>query len=62
MQAPQLFRDRPRPIQIIFGGVVPFVFGAILGVVLGISAGAYWGLTAIAAVGGFLAGFEHQDG
>ena len=62
MQAPPLFRDRPRPIQIIFGGVVPFVFGAIVGVVLGISAGAYWGLTAIAAVGGFLAGFEHQDG
>jgi len=62
MQAPPLFRDRPRPIQIIFGGVVPFLFGAILGVVLGISAGAYWGLTAIAAIGGFLAGFEHQDG
>jgi len=62
MQAPPLFRHRPRALQIIFGGVVPFLFGAILGVVVGVSSGAYWGLTAVAAVGGFLAGFEHQDG
>ena len=43
MQTPPLFRDRPRPVQIILGGVVPLVFGAVVGVVLGVSAGGYWG-------------------
>jgi hypothetical protein len=62
MHAPPLFRDRPRPIQIVLGGVVPFAFGAVVGVVLGISAGAYWGLSALAALGAIVAGFEHQDG
>jgi hypothetical protein len=62
MQAPTLFRDRPRPVQIVLGGVVPFAFGAVVGVVLGISSGGYWGLAALAGLGGFLAGFEHQDG
>jgi hypothetical protein len=62
MQAPPLFRDRPRPLQIILGGIVPFAFGAVVGVVLGISSGAYWGLAALAGLGGVLAGFEHQDG
>lgn len=62
MHAPPLFRDRPRPIQIVLGGLVPFAFGAILGVVLGISAGAYWGLSVLAGLGAIVAGFEHQDG
>ena len=62
MQAPPLFRDRPRPLQIILGGVVPFAFGAVVGVVLGVSSGAYWGLAALAGLGGVLAGFEHEDG
>jgi hypothetical protein len=62
MHAPPLFRDRPRPIQIVLGGVVPFVFGAIVGVVLGISTGAYWGLSVLAGLGAIVAGFEHQDG
>jgi hypothetical protein len=62
MQAPPLFRDRPRPIQIALGGVVPFVFGAIVGVMIGVSATAYWGLAVLAGLGAILAGFEHQDG
>jgi hypothetical protein len=62
MQAPPLFRDRPRPIQIALGGVVPFVFGAIVGVMIGVSAAAYWGLAVLAGLGAILAGFEHQDG
>jgi hypothetical protein len=62
MQAPQLFRDRPRPIQIVLGGVVPFAFGAVVGVVIGVSAGGYWGLAALAGLGAIMAGFEHQDG
>src|ERR1017187_10176646 len=62
MQAPPLFRDRPRPLQIFLGGVVPFAFGAVVGIVLGVSAGAYWGLAGRAGLGAVLAGFEHQDG
>jgi hypothetical protein len=62
MQPPPLFRDRPRPLQIVLGGLVPLAFGSVVGVVLGISAGAYWGLAGVAAVGGVLAGFEHRDG
>jgi hypothetical protein len=59
---PPLFRDRPRPLQIILGGVVPLAFGSLVGVMLGISAAAYWGLAAAGAVGGVLAGLEHRDG
>lgn len=62
MPTPTLFRDRPRPVQIILGGVVPFVFGAVVGVVLGVSGAGYWALAAIAGLGGVIAGFEHQDG
>ncbi len=62
MYSPVLFRDRARPVQIILGGVVPFAIGAIAGVLVGTSVAAYWAVGAVAAVGGFLAGFEHQDG
>jgi hypothetical protein len=62
MHAPPLFRDRPRPVQIVLGGIVPFLFGAVVGIVLGISAGAYWGLSVLAGLGAIVAGFEHQDG
>jgi hypothetical protein len=62
MEMPTLFRDRPRPVQIVLGGCVPLAFGAVLGVVLGVSAGAYWGLAVLAGLGAVLAGFEHQDG
>ena len=62
MHTPVLFRDRPRPFQIVAGGFVPLLFGGVVGVVLGVSAGGYWGLLALAALGGVLAGFEHQDG
>jgi hypothetical protein len=62
MPTPTLFRDRPRPLQIILGGVVPFVFGAVVGIVLGISGAGYWALAAVAGLGGVIAGFEHMDG
>jgi ABC-type branched-subunit amino acid transport system permease subunit len=59
---PVLFRDRPRPVQIVLGGVVPAVFGAIAGVLVGESTSAYWVIAALVTVGGVIAGFEHQDG
>jgi hypothetical protein len=62
MDMPPLFRDRPRAFQIVLGGVVPFAFGAGVGVVIGVSSGVYWGLAGLAAIGGVLAGLEHQDG
>jgi len=62
IRTPPLFRDRPRAFQIILGGVVPLAFGSVVGIVLGISSGAYWGLSALAAIGGVLAGLEHRDG
>ena len=62
MHTPPLFRDRPRPVQIILGGVVPLLFGAVVGVALGVSSGLYWGLAGLAAIGGVLAGLEHRDG
>jgi hypothetical protein len=62
MQMPTLFRDRPRPLQIVLGGCVPVAFGAVVGIVLGISAGVYWALAVLVGLGAVLAGFEHQDG
>ncbi len=62
MHVPPLFRDRPRPVQIFLGGVVPVAFGAVVGVVIGVSAAAYWALAALAGLGAIVAGFEHQDG
>jgi apolipoprotein N-acyltransferase len=59
---PALFRDRPRHMQVLAGGIVPAALGAVAGILLGISAGAYWAISLLAAVGGFLAGFEHRDG
>jgi len=62
MHAPKLFRDRSRSAQVVLGGVVPAVIGAIAGVLVGASSDAYWAVGAVAGIGGFLAGFEHQDG
>jgi hypothetical protein len=59
---PTLFRDRPRPLQILLGGIVPAIVGALAGVLVGASTAGYWAVGIVAAVGGFLAGFEHQDG
>jgi hypothetical protein len=62
MHLPPLFRDRPRSVQLILGGVIPLALGAVAGIMVGISAGAYWAVGVVAAVGGVLAGLEHRDG
>jgi hypothetical protein len=62
MYSPVLLRDRPRPVQIVIGGVIPAVIGAVAGVLVGVSTGAYWVVAILAGIGGFIAGFEHQDG
>jgi hypothetical protein len=62
MPTPVLFRNRSRPAQIFLGGVVPALIGALAGILLGVSSAAYWAVGAVAAIGGFLSGFEHRDG
>jgi hypothetical protein len=59
---PTLFRDRPRPAQVVLGGIVPALAGGVAGVLIGVSSSAYWAWGALAAVGSIVAGFEHQDG
>jgi len=61
MPQPTLLRERSKNVQLVLVGLVPLLFGAVAGVVLGASAVAYWILLALAALGGFLAGFEHDD-
>jgi hypothetical protein len=62
MPEPVLFRDRSRPAQIVLGGVVPAAIGALAGVLIGVTTTGYWIVAIVAGVGGFLSGFEHQDG
>ncbi len=62
MHQPVLFRDRPRPFQIIVGGVVPAVLGALAGILIGTTTTGYWIVAGVVTVGGFLSGFEHRDG
>jgi hypothetical protein len=62
MYSPVLFADRSRPAQVVIGGVIPAAVGAVAGVLLGVSAAAYWVVAVLAAVGAFVAGFEHRDG
>jgi hypothetical protein len=62
MENTPLFRERPRPTQIVTGLVVPAVFGAVAGVVLGLAAAGYWAISLLALAGGIAAGFEHGDG
>ena len=57
-----LLRNRSLPMQILLGGVAPAALGAVAGILIGVSAAAYWAVGAVAAVGGFASGFEHQDG
>jgi hypothetical protein len=62
MYDPVLFRDRPRPSQVVLGGVIPAIAGAVAGVLIGASSGAYWAWGLLAAIGSVVGGFEHQDG
>jgi hypothetical protein len=62
MYDPVLLRDRPRPQQVVIGGVFPAIAGVIAGVLIGVSPGVYYGFGAVAAVATVIGGFEHQDG
>jgi hypothetical protein len=62
MYDPMLLRDRPRPAQIVIGGVIPAIAGAVAGILVGASSGAYWAYAAVVAIATVIGGFEHQDG
>jgi uncharacterized membrane protein len=62
MHGPTLFRDRSQPVQVLLGGVIPAVIGVVAGILLGVSSTGYWIVAVVAAVGGFVSGFEHVDG
>jgi hypothetical protein len=62
MYNPALLRDRSRPTQIVVAGVVPAIIGGLAGVLVGASTAAYYALGLLAAIGAFVAGFEHRDG
>lgn len=60
MTLPALLAQRPRNQQVVFALLAPSVFGAIVGYFLAHSQGVYTALSVLAAVGGVLAGFDHQ--
>ncbi len=62
MYKPKLFRDRTRTEQVILGGAVPALLGGVAGILIGVSSAGYWAIGLLAAIGGFLSGFEHRDG
>jgi hypothetical protein len=59
---PILLRDRPRPYQVVAAGIAPVATGAIAGLLVGASVAGYVAWSIVAAIGGFLGGFEHRDG
>lgn len=59
---PVLLRDRPRPMQVVIGGVFPAIAGVVAGILIGVSPGAYYGYGAFVAILTVVGGFEHQDG
>src|SRR6202008_4995674 len=59
---PEYFLDRPMVARAIVVLVVPGVFGLICGWMLGVSKPVYIGLQIVAAIGGYIAGWEHRSG
>jgi hypothetical protein len=59
---PEYFLDRPMAVRFLAVIVVPGVFGAITGWVLGESKAVYIVLQIVAAIGGYIAGWEHRSG
>jgi hypothetical protein len=56
---PPFVEERPWVVRILLIGVVPAAFGFLCGAILDTSGGLFLGLQVLAAIGGYLAGFEH---
>jgi hypothetical protein len=59
---PVYLLDRPLALRLALVVVVPGIFGLITGYFLGHSKTAYIVLNIVAAIGGYVAGFEHRSG
>jgi hypothetical protein len=59
---PEYFLDRPLALRLIGVILVPGVFGLFTGWMLGVSKPVYIGLQVVAAIGGYVAGWEHRSG
>jgi hypothetical protein len=59
---PIYFLDRPLVARLVLVVAIPGVFGLITGFFLGQSKTVYIVLQVIAAIGGYVAGFEHRNG
>jgi hypothetical protein len=59
---PVYLLDRPLAARLVLVVVIPGVFGLITGFVLGHSKLVYIALQIVAAIGGYVAGFEHRSG
>jgi hypothetical protein len=59
---PVYLLDRPLALRLIIVVVVPAVFGLICGFFLGHSKTVYIALQIVAAIGGYVGGFEHRSG
>src|SRR4051812_18034464 len=62
IRRPEYLLDRPVPARLIFVVVIPLLFGAFTGWMLGVSKPVYIGLQVVAAIGGYMGGWEHRSG
>jgi len=58
---PPLLRSRPEGAQVALIVVVPAVYGFLTGVALGASEAVYLVMNLLAVIGGYLAGFDHDE-
>jgi hypothetical protein len=59
---PEYFLDRPLFARVVVVILIPGIFGAFCGWMLGVSKPVYIGLQIVAAIGGYIAGWEHRSG
>jgi hypothetical protein len=59
---PVYLLDRPMALRLVIVGLVPGIFGLICGFFLGESKTVYIALQIVAAIGGYVGGFEHRSG
>lgn len=59
---PVYLLDRPLALRIVLVVIVPAIFGGITGYFLGHSKTVYIALNVVAAIGGYVAGYEHRSG